>query len=160
SGRFLRSFPIAADLQPVALVDLAVTSAGAVLVLDGAGGQVLLLRPGAATLERIVRLDGTGPGSLAVRAHRNIAHVAHRDGVSRVDVRARTAAPLTASRSIALDHFERLRLHGHALIAVHVDDDGTRRIVRLDLNGSGRTVTKSTTLEASVPSAGPLFVTF
>src|SRR5207237_1071861 len=46
SGRALKSFPIAADLEPLRPVDLAVTPAGAVLVLDTAVPQLLFLRPG------------------------------------------------------------------------------------------------------------------
>jgi hypothetical protein len=160
SGRVLRSFPIPADFQPVSLVDLAVTAAGAVLVLDSASNQLLVLHPGATALERVIRLTTADPASLATGGDEGIAYVAHREGVLRVDLRARTAAPLTGPRAVSLDRFERIRAHGHALFAVRVDEDGTRRIVRLDLNASGRAVTRATTLEAAVPMAGPSFVTF
>ena len=159
SGRPLRSFPVAADLEPVTLVDLAVTPAGAVLVLDSAGRQVLVLRSGGTSLERVMRIDAQEPMSLAAGADEGIAYVAHRDGVSRIDLRARTAVRVTAPNSISLAHLERIRRRGHALIAIRVDDDGSRRIVRLELNASGRAVTQATTLEGSVPSAGQTFVT-
>lgn len=160
SGRPLKSFPIAAEFAPVALVDLAVTAAGAVLVLDSAGGQLLVLRPGASALERIVRLDAREPASLAAGADEGVAYVAYRDGVLRVDLRARTAAPLTASGSASIDRLERIRSHGRSLIAVRVGEDGSRGIFRLDLNASGRAVTKASTLEQVVPTAGPTFMTF
>jgi len=160
SGRVLRSFPIADDFKPVSLVDLAVTPSGAVLVLDAASSQLLELRPGAGAVERVIRLTTPALASLAVGGDEGIAYVAHRGGVMRIDVRARTAARVTAPRSVALDRLERIRWHGRALFAVREDEDGTRRIIRLDLNASGRAVTKATTLEPAVPIAEPAFVTF
>jgi hypothetical protein len=159
SGRPLRSFRVAADLEPVTLVDLAVTPAGAVFVLDSAGRQLLGLRSGGTSLERVMRIDAQEPVSLAAGADEGIAYVAHRDGVSRIDLRGRTATPVAAPRSVSLAHLERIRWRRHALIAVRVDDDGSRRIIRLELNANGRTVTQATTLEGSVPSAGQTFMT-
>jgi hypothetical protein len=159
SGRPLRSFRVAADLEPVTLVDLAVTPAGAVFVLDSAGRQLLGLRSGGTSLERVMRIDAQEPMSLAAGADEGIAYVAHRDGISRIDLRGRTATPVAAPRSVSLAHLERIRWRRHALIAVRVDDDGTRRIIRLELNANGRAVTQATTLEGSVPSAGQTFVT-
>jgi len=159
SGRPLRSFRVAADLEPVTLVDLAVTPAGAVFVLDSAGRQLLGLRSGGTSLERVMRIDAQEPVSLAAGADEAVAYVAHRDGVSRIDLRGRTATPVAAPRSVSLAHLERIRWRRHALIAVRVDDDGTRRIIRLELNANGRAVTQATTLEGSVPSAGQTFVT-
>jgi hypothetical protein len=160
SGRPLRSFPIAAELEPVAFADLAVTAAGALFVLDSAGAQLLVLRPGAEALERVMRLDARAPASLAAGRDEGIAYVAHGDGVSRVDLRARTATSLTAPASIALDRLERIRWNAGALIAIRLDEDSSRRIIRFDLNPSGRAVTKATTLERSAPILGPTFLTF
>ena len=154
----MRSFRVAADLEPVTLVDLAVTPAGAVFVLDSAGRQLLGLRSGGTSLERVMRIDAQEPVSLAAGADEAVAYVAHRDGVSRIDLRGRTATPVAAPRSVSLAHLERIRWRRHALIAVRVDDDGTRRIIRLELNANGRAVTQATTLEGSVPSAGQTFV--
>jgi hypothetical protein len=159
SGRPLRSFRVAAELEPVTLVDLAVTPAGAVFVLDSAGRQLLGLRSGGTSLERVMRIDAQEPTSLAAGADEGIAYVAHRDGISRIDLRGRTATPVAAPKSVSLAHLERIRWRRHALIAVRVDDDGTRRIIRLELNANGRAVTQATTLEGSVPSAGQTFVT-
>ena len=159
SGRPLRSFPVAADLEPVTLVDLAVTPAGAVLVLDSAGRQLLELRPGGTSLERVMRIDAQEPASLAAGGDDGIAYVAHRDGVSRIDLRARTATRVAAPSSVSLAHLERIRWSPHALVAVRVDDDGSRRIIRLELNASGRAVTRAMTLEGSVPTDGQTFVT-
>jgi len=159
SGRPLRSFPVAADLEPVTLVDLAVTPAGAVLVLDSAGRQLLELRTGGTSLERVMRIDAQEPASLAAGGDDGIAYVAHRDGVSRIDLRARTATRVAAPTSVSLAHLERIRWRRHTLIAVRVDDDGSRRIIRLKLNANGSAVTQATTIEGALPTAGPTFVT-
>jgi hypothetical protein len=159
SGRPLKSFPVASDLEPFAVVDLAVTPAGGVLALDSIGGQLLELRPGGTALERVIKLDAGEPASLAAGDDDGIAYVAHRDGVSRIHLRARTAARVTAARSISLAHLQRIRWSRRALIAVRIEDDGSRRIVRLDLNASGRAVTKATILGEAVPTTGQTFVT-
>jgi hypothetical protein len=158
SGRPLRSFPVPGDLEPVTLVDLAVTPAGTVLVLDSAGPQLLVLRPGGTALERVMRIDVREPASLTA-ADDGLAYVAHREGVSRIDLRARTVVRVAATSPVSLAHLERIRWRRHALIATRVDDDGSRRIMRLDLNASGRAVTQATMLGSSAPAAGQTFVT-
>ncbi len=86
--------------------------------------------------------------------------MAHRDGVSRIDLRARTATRVGAPASVSLAHLEQIRWRRHALIAIRVDADGTRRILRLDLNASGRAVTAATTFDDPViPAEGQTFVT-
>ena len=159
SGRPLRAFLVSPDLKPVELVDLAVTPGGTVLVLDSVSGQLLMLRAGGTSLERVMRIDAREPKSLAVGADDGVAYVAHRDGVSRIDLRARTATLVAAPRSISLAHLERIRWRRHSLIAVRVDDDGVRRIVQFELNATGRAVTAATPLEGPVPAAGQAFVT-
>jgi hypothetical protein len=159
SGRLLRAFRVAADLEPVRLVDLAVTPTGAVLVLDAASRQLFVLRSGATSLERVMRIDVQEPASLAIGGDDQVAYVAHRDGLSRIDLRGRTTSPIAAPDGISLMHLERIRWQGHALVAVRVDGDNSRRIIRLELNAGGRAVTRATTLEASIPAAGPTFIT-
>ena len=61
SGRPLKSFPIAAGTNPVTIVDLAVTPAGAVLVLDSAGGQLLTLHPGGTVVEPDMKIEAVEP---------------------------------------------------------------------------------------------------
>lgn len=158
SGRALKSFPVADELKPVAFVDLAVTRSGTVLALDAAGKQLLALRPGAASLERVARIDADEPTAVAVGGDDGVAYVAHRDGVSRIDLRTRTGTRLTAAKSISLAHLERLRSTRRGLIAIRADEDGSRHVVRFDLNGSGRAVTRAVTLDAAVP-ASKVFVT-
>jgi hypothetical protein len=158
SGRPLKSFPVAGEFEPVTLVDLAVTSGGAVLLLDATGGQLLALRPGATSLDRVVKLDVEAPASVAA-SDEGMVYVAHRDGLSRIDLRAHTATRVTAAKTIGLAHLERIRWTRRALIAVRTEDDGTRHLVRLDLNGSGRAVTKATILGDAVPTTGRTFMT-
>jgi hypothetical protein len=160
SGRLLRSFPLSSELAEVKLVDLAVTAGGTVLALDGAGNQLLVLRPGASALERAMQLDVREPAAVAAAEDEGAAYVAHRDGLLRVDLRTRTAAPVTAAKGVALDRLERLRRRDRALVAVRVDDDGTRRIVRLALNSTGRRVSRATTLEGAALLTRPVFITF
>jgi hypothetical protein len=159
SGRPLKSFPVAADLGPVALADLAVTAGGVVLVLDSAGSQLLALRPGGTALERVVRLDAADLASVAAGEDEGTAYVAHRDGISRIDLRAKTAARVTAPKAVSLEHVERIRSTKRALIGVRVEDDGSRHVVRFDLNASGRAVTRATPLDMSVVTSKPLFAT-
>ena len=159
SGRPLRAFSVSTDLKPVELVDLAVTPGGTVFVLDSASGQLLVLRAGGTSLERVMRIDAREPASLAVGGDDGVAYVAHRDGVSRIDLRARTATPVAAPSSVSLAHLERIRWRRQSLIAVQAGDDGVRRIIRLDLNATGRAVTAETRLEGPVPTAGQAFVT-
>jgi hypothetical protein len=158
SGRTLKSFPIGAGLGPVTLVDLAVTPTGAVLVLDSAGPQLLTLGPGGTAVEHVMKVEAVEPASLAAGGDAGIAYVAHRDGVSRIDLRARTATQVTAPASISLAHLEQIRWRRHALFAIRLEPDGTHRIIRLDLNANGRAVTRSRTFEAPVPLAGQTFV--
>jgi hypothetical protein len=85
--------------------------------------------------------------------------VAHRDGVSRIDVRTRTVTRVAAPASVSLAHLQQIRWRRHALIAMRVDADGTRRIIRLDLNASGRGVTQATTFEGVVlPHGSQAFI--
>jgi hypothetical protein len=159
SGRPLKAFPVPADREPVRLVDLAVTPAGSVLVLDTAGPQLFVLHPGETSLESSVRIAVNEPASVAAGSDERTAYVAHRDGVSRIDLRARTAARVTAPKGISLARLERIRSYRNALIAVALGGDGARRIVRFDLNASGTAVTHATPLESSLPAAGETSVT-
>ena len=159
SGRPLKAFPVPADREPVRLVDLAVTPAGSVLVLDAAGPQLFVLHPGETSLESSVRIAANEPASVAAGSDERTAYVAHRDGVSRIDLRARTATRVTARKGISLARLERIRSYRNALIAVALDGDGARRIVRFDLNASGTAVTHATPLESSLPVAAETSVT-
>jgi len=159
SGRPLKSFPVGPDLGPLTLVDLVVSPAGAVFILDRAGPQLLVLRPGGTAVERAMMVDAAEPASVAAAGDEGIAYVAHGDGVSRIDLRARTATQVAAPSSVSLAHLQQIRWRRRALIAMRVDADGMRRIIRLDLNASGRAVTHATTFEGlMLPRCSQAFI--
>jgi hypothetical protein len=158
SGRPLKSFPIAAGLEPVTIADLAVTPAGAVLVLDSAEGRLLALQPGRTAAEAVMKIESVEPVSVAAGSEPGIVYVAHRDGVSRIDLHARTATRVTAPASISLAHLSQIRWRRHALFGIRGEPDGTHRIIRFDLSTNGRAVTRSTILEGPTPLAGQTFV--
>ena len=159
SGRPLRAFHVAVDLEPVKLVDVAVGPAGAVLVLDSVTPQLLMLRSGGTALERVVRIDAQEPVSVTAGGDDGIAFVAHRDGLSRIDLRSRTVSPVAAPNGVSLGHLERIRWRGNALIAVQVDDDGSRRVIRLEMDARGNAIAQVMRLELSAPTAGQTFMT-
>jgi hypothetical protein len=159
SGRPLRAFHVAADLEPVTLVDVAVGAAGAVLILDSRTPQLLMLRSGGTALDRVVRIDAQEPVSVTAGGGDGVAFVAHRAGVSRIDLRSRTVSAVVAPNGISLGHLERIRWWNNGLIAVQVDDDGSRRIIRLEMNARGSGITQVMRLEILAPAAGQTFMT-
>jgi len=160
SGRPLKAIRASTNGEPMNLVDLGVTPAGDVIAVDAAAGRLLTLRPGAATLEVSVRLPAPGAASIAATGDEDIAYVAHAAGISRVDRHAKTVVDVAAGKGVQFGRIERIRWHRNALIAVQVGDDGGRRVVRFDLNRSGRTVTAMTPLDTAIPVAGgPTFAT-
>jgi hypothetical protein len=159
SGRPLRAFPVGADLGPARLVDLAVAPAGTVLVLDAATPQLLVLRAGGTVLQRLARLNVSEAASVAGGGDDGTAFVAHRDGVSRVDLRSRTVSAVATPKGSLLGQLIRIRWHGAGLIAVQRDADGSRRLLRLEMNPKGTEITRMTRLETSPPADGQVFVT-
>ena len=158
SGRPLKAFRVQPGTTAVDLVDVAITRDGTVLVLDAASGGILQLRPGAPSLDAVMRADVTGPVSLAAGSDETVAYVAHRDGVSRIDLRSRTATALAAPQGVSLAGLQQIRWHRSALIGVTVEG-GSSRIVRFDLSAGGRSVTRATTLAAAPAMAGRASVT-
>ena len=158
SGRPLRAFPVGVDLGPVNFVDLVVGPTGAVLVLDAATPQLLVLGSGGTALQRVVRIDAPQPVSVA-SGDDGTAFVAHRDGLSRIDLRSRTVTLVANPNGIPLGQFERIRWRGNALLAVQVDGDGSRRLLRLELNARGSAIARATRLEIPAPAVGQMFMT-
>src|SRR5262245_4683884 len=160
SGRPLKSFNASADGAPLNLTDLAVTPGGIVLAIDSASGRLLMLKPNAPGLEQVVQLKVDGATSVTATSDEDIVFVAHDGGIVRVDRRTKTVSNVAASSGIQFGRIERLRWHRNKLIAVQVADDGTRRVVRFDLNRAGRSITAVTELDAKIPAAaGPTFAT-
>ena len=159
SGRPIALIESPAAFRIVRLVDLAIATNGTLLVLDAAAPRVIRLRSAATILEELMPLDVAAPASIAAAGDDGTAYVAHRDGIVRLDVPLRRAAPVTAPAGITLGGFERIRWHRNALIGVQVLPDGSRQVVRLQLN-RGRAVTDATVIGASLSrDAGPTFAT-
>jgi hypothetical protein len=159
SGRPLRAFRVPVELEPVKLADVAVGPAGTVLVLDSATPQLLILRAGGTALERVVRIGAQEPVSVTAGGDDGVAFVAHRDGVSRIDLRSRTVSPVAAPNGVSLGHLERIRWQGNALVAVQVDDDGSRHIIRVEMNARGSAITQVKRFELPAPATGEEFMT-
>lgn len=158
SGRALASYDVPDGLGPVRPVDLTVTASGTVLILDAAGGRVLALRPGATAIEVLATLKDEAPVSLVASSRNDAAYVAHRDGLSSIDLRTRTVSPLTGSKGTALEGIERLRRHATGLVGVQARPDGSRRLVRVALNAAGRSVTRLHVIDVPLPAgAAPIF---
>jgi hypothetical protein len=119
-----------------------VTDTGATIVLD-AGGRVSRVRLGGLVVEEVMDLALPGVTSLALGAAREVIYVTHRDGIHRVDLAARTSAPVTAPSEVSLAGFERIRAHRTGLAGVWRDATGQRRPVTLTLGARGRSVTRA-----------------
>jgi hypothetical protein len=160
SGRMLGVFEAAPELQPVRFADVTVTASGTVLVLDDVGRRVLGFRPKAKTLAPMIRLEVEAPTALAASGDGEVAYVAHRHGLVRLDLATRTASAIAGPEGVDLGHFERIRWHRNALVGAQVTPDGARRFVRLRLSQTGRRVTEATVIDASLPAgSGPTFAT-
>jgi len=149
SGRAVSMIESPREFERVRLVDLAVASNGALLVLDGAGPRVIGYRPGASALEERMALDIEAPTSLASAGDDRVVYVAHRTGIVRVDLQQETVAPVTAPDDVELGGFERIRWHGGGLIGVQRLDDDSRHIVQMPLV-RGRVVSGATVIETGL----------
>lgn len=154
SGRPLRKFDIPAELQPVQLVDVAVSAAGAVIALDAVSGHLFRLLPGAEHVQSLLRVKPAGAASIAMGRDEQVVYLAHRDGVSRIDLGSQRVTALGAPKAVELGGFERIRWHRDGLVGIQKSADGSRRVVRLQLNAAGRGVVAATVIQASMP-AGP-----
>ena len=160
SGRPLKMVAVPADLEPLKVVDLAISPAGAVLLLDASGSRLLVMRPGSTTFAPVPRLTLQGPTSVATTSDERIVYVAHEAGVSRVDLTTGASAQVSPQKEQDMKRIERIRWHANALLGVQTDGTQARRIVRFKLNGTGRAVTAATTFETTIPAAsGPTFLT-
>jgi len=158
SGRALASYGMPGSNAAAQPVDVAVTVARGVLVLDAAQRRVLVLRPGAPALTILAQLGDAQPASLAVGSQGGVAYVAHRDGLFSIDLRSGKVAALTAPKGMMLGGIERLRRIGGGLVAVQALPDGSRRLVRLTLNATGAAVTRLRVVDVPLPAgSAPIF---
>ena len=127
------------------LSDLAVASDGTVFALDSAAPRILVLRRGATAVEVLMTLKTPEPVSIAVDNSGQFAYVAHRDGITRLDLQTRRAAPMEAAKGITLAGFEFIRLHRGTIVGGQVQSDASRGVVRLQIKN--RTITQATLIE-------------
>lgn len=156
SGRALGTFEPPAAPGGARVIDLGITAGGSVVMLDASGPQLLLLRPGGRTIETLMALDVAAPTSLAVGRDDRTVFVAHRDGIVRLDLQARTATRVMPPRGVTLGGFARLRWHQSGLVGVQAQADGTTHVVRLPLDRAGA-ATEAVVLEVCEPGAFPSF---
>jgi hypothetical protein len=136
SGRVLYSVALPDDFGPADFHDIAVTPAGALLVLDPAGKRLFRLPPGARSFDPPLALLIEEPTSLAA-AGEHIAYVASAARVVRVDLRDGTAAQLSTAREIRLEGLNRIWHSDGHLLALQEDPTGGTRIVRVRLDAHG-----------------------
>jgi len=153
SGRPLASFVVPETLGTAVLPDVAMASAG-VLLLDASQHRVLILRTGASSPAVFADLGDVVPLSLATSRQDGVAYVTHREGLLAIDLKTRAVAPVTAPKAVALGGIERVRRHGAGFVGVQALPDGSRRLVRLTLDARGRTVTRLRVMDAALPD-GP-----
>lgn len=148
SGRVLTKFAVPGQ-GSMRLSDLAVADDGTLFILDSGAPRLLALRPGAPAVEPLMRLTVSSAASMAIDDLGQRAYVAHSEGIARVDLQARRASPLTAATGIALTDFDYIRAYRDSLVGRQLQADGSRGIVRLQLNGDRRAVSAATLVEES-----------
>jgi hypothetical protein len=153
SGRLIETLAVPPALLPARFADVAVTADGAVLALDAAGRRIFRLRFGARHLEVAATLDVSEPMSLTP-APATTVYVSHATGLIRVDLELKRASQVSSQDpSIDLSGLERIRLRNGSLVAVQQIPGPTRRVVRLTLDGRGRRVVSTKTLDGSAPAS-------
>ena len=133
SGRTLLEARTSETATPVRFVDVTVTPDGTVYTLDWIDSRIFRLRPGARALEPVMRLDARRPTALTAADDRTL-YVAAEKGLFRVDVGARSTAPVKSVED--LTDFESLSWRAGALIGVE-RIAGSSLVVRVPLDPSG-----------------------
>lgn len=133
SGRGLLEVRPQETAKPVRFVDVAVTPDGTVYALDAIESRIFRLRPGSRSLEPVMRLDTKVPTAMTASDDRTL-YVAAEKGLVRVDLGARSAAPVKSVEG--LTDFESLSWRGGSLIGVE-RVAGSSLIVRVGLDPSG-----------------------
>jgi hypothetical protein len=157
SGRGLLEARPAKDAGPVELVAVTVTADGTVYALDVQGPRLLRLRPGARTLEQVMRLDGKDvrqPVAAIAAADDGALFVADATGLLHVDPAARTATRVKTAENLA--GFDSLAWRDGALLGIERVAD-SYLVVRVKLDASGTRAQPRQILAASpTPAVGTL----
>jgi len=133
--------------------DLTVGSRGDVFVSDNRAGEIATLPAGSQELAVLIPA-GTlrSPQGLAFTPDEKTLYVAeYGRGLSRIDLAAKTATPLSHPADLPLQGIDGLLWWKGGLIAIQ-NGITPHRVVRLDLSAAGDAVTGSRILEMSNPS--------
>jgi streptogramin lyase len=134
SGRTLLEARTPDAAVPVRLIDVTVTPDGTVYAIDAIDVRIFRLRPGARTLESVMRIEGRRRPTAITAADDHTLYVAAEAGIVRVDVAARSATPVKSPE--ALTDFDSLSWRAGSLIGVE-QVTGTALIVRVALDAAG-----------------------
>jgi hypothetical protein len=158
SGRALTKLPVPGR-GVMRLSDVAVTGDGTIFILDGATPRIFVRRPGATTVTLLMPLTTPGPVSITASDDGRVLYVAHREGITQIDVSARRARPIDAAKDITLAGFEFIRWHRDVLVGSQVQPDGSRGLVRLRLNRDHPAVSQATLIQEASSEGGATFAT-
>lgn len=133
SGRLLAQAVAPARAGAVRFVALSVGVDGTVYALDALASRIFRLRPGARSLEQVMRLDARGATALAVADERTLFVAAER-GIVHVDLTSRAATLVKTAD--ALTGIESLGWRAGALLGVQRVAESSL-IIRVSLEPSG-----------------------
>jgi hypothetical protein len=153
SGRQLFSIDVPEDAGPARFADVTITPGSSVLVLDQEGRRVFRAAPRSRTIEAAANLELERPLSIAASSD-SVAYVSHEAGLARVDLAGGSARAVSAAKGVDLKGLSWIRWHRGSVLGVQADNGGYR-IVRFELDPSGRTARRATVLDRGVPLAGP-----
>jgi len=153
SGRTLLDVKAPAGAKGVSLSALAIAGDGTVYAIDGRDGRLFRARPGARSLELVMRVDAGGVSAMASQDD-HVLFVAAASGLVRVDVSARTSQPVKSGEQ--LTGFSSLVLRNGALLGIE-RVAGSFAVVRVPLEAGGTRASARGILAASVdPIVGTL----
>ncbi len=153
SGRGLLEARTPPAVSPVRFVDVTVAPDGTVYTLDAVESRIFRLRPGTRALEPVMRLQAPRPTALTAMDDR-VLYVAAEKGLVRVDLGARSAAPVKSVEE--LTRFESLSWRAGSLVGVQRVADSFL-IVRIVLDAAGTRAQPRHVLAASpVATVGAL----
>ncbi|HVE80501.1 MAG TPA: tetratricopeptide repeat protein [Gemmatimonadaceae bacterium] len=132
--------------------DLVVAADGRVFLTDSDGGAVWRLDPGARTPVPLVpRGRFIYPNGIALAADGRV-YVAHAAGLSVLDPATGRDAPVAAPPDVTTAGIDGLYAHGRCLVGVQGFGVGADRVIRLELDPSGRRVASARVLERAHPA--------
>jgi hypothetical protein len=149
SGRGLLEARAPKGAGAVQIVAIAAAADGTVYALDARGPKLFRLRPGARTLEHVMRVDARDPSAIAA-ADDGTLYVADAAGLIRLDPAARTAARVKTAED--LSGFESIAWRAGGLVGIE-RLAGSYLVARVKLDASGTRAQPRQILAASPTAA-------